>query len=285
MKSLIVLFGVAAASLSAVMVRWSTAPSLILVFYRMCIAVLMLLPVVLLRHRDEVKHLTWKMIWPCLCSGVFLGLHFSTYFQSLRMTSMSSAVVLVNTEALFVALGSVLVLRKKLTKRGIIAVLLAFAGSVVVATAGSSGGQEMLSGDMMALAGAFCIAVYTMIGTVCLRHMSTMVYTTIVYAMAAVTTLVIALVSGTPIFGYEPINYLTALGMAVFCTLLGHNIFSWGLKYLSPPFIATLKLAEPIFATIWGLTLFHEVPGVKELLGGAIIIGGIALYSSSDTEA
>ncbi len=285
MKSLIVLFGVAAASLSAVLVRWSTAPSLILVFYRMCIATLMLLPVVLVRHRDEVRQLTWHKIWPCLCSGVFLGLHFATYFQSLRMTSMSSAVVLVNTEALFVALGSVLVLRKKLTKRGMIAVLLAFGGSVIVATTGSSGGQEMLSGDMMALAGAFCIAVYTMIGTVCLRHLSTMVYTTMVYAMAAVTVLVIALVSGTPVFGYEPVNYLTALAMAVFCTLLGHNIFSWGLKYLSPPFIATLKLAEPIFATIWGLTLFHETPGVMELVGGAVIIGGIALYSSSDTEA
>ena len=285
MKSLIVLFGVAAASLSAVLARWSTAPSMILVFYRMCFAVLMLLPVVLLRHRDEVKKLTWHKIWPCLISGVFLGLHFTTYFQSLHMTSMSSAVVLVNTEALFVAVGSVLVLHKKLTKRGVIALLLAFGGSVVVATTGSSGGQEMLSGDLLALAGAFCIAVYTMIGTVCLRQMSTMVYTTMVYAAAGVTVLLIALVSGTPVFGYEPINFLTALGMAVFCTLLGHNIFSWGLKYLAPPFIATLKLAEPIFATIWGLLFFHETPGVWELIGGAVIIGGIALYSSSDTEA
>ena len=80
MKALIVLFGVAAASLSAVMVRWSTAPSLILVFYRMCIAVAMLLPVVLLRHRDEVKQLTWKKIWPCLCSGMTIippGFNFS----------------------------------------------------------------------------------------------------------------------------------------------------------------------------------------------------------------
>ena len=285
MKTLIVLFGVAAASLSAVLARWSTAPSMILVFYRMCFAVLMLLPVVLLRYRDEVKKLTWHKIWPCLISGVFLGLHFTTYFQSLHMTSMSSAVVLVNTEALFVAVGSVLVLHKKLTKRGIIALLLAFGGSVIVATTGSSGGQEMLSGDLFALAGAFCIAVYTMIGTVCLRKMSTMVYTTMVYAAAGVTVLIIAFVSGTPVFGYEPVNFLTALGMAVFCTLLGHNIFSWGLKYLSPPYIATLKLAEPIFATIWGLTLFHETPGVWEIVGGIVIIGGIALYSSADTEA
>ena len=37
MKRLIVLLGVAGVSLSAVFVRWSTAPSLILALYRICL--------------------------------------------------------------------------------------------------------------------------------------------------------------------------------------------------------------------------------------------------------
>lgn len=48
--------------------------------------------------------------------------------------------------------------------------------------------------------------------------------------------------------------------MAVCCTLLGHNVFSWGLKYLPPAFIATVKLMEPVFASVWGLLLFGERP-------------------------
>ena len=70
-----------------------------------------------------------------------------------------------------------------------------------------------------------------------------------------------------------------ALGMAVFCTLLGHSVFSWGLKYLPPAFIATVKLMEPVFASVWGLILFAEKPAVPVLIGGAVIICGIALYS------
>ena len=79
--------------------------------------------------------------------------------------------------------------------------------------------------------------------------------------------------------GYGAVNGLTALGMAVFCTLLGHSVFSWGLKYLPPAFISTVKLMEPVFASVWGLVLFAERPGLLTVLGGAVIICGIALYS------
>ena len=57
MKRLIVLLGVVGISASAILVRWSTAPSMVLVMYRMIVAVGLLSPVVLLRCRDELKAL------------------------------------------------------------------------------------------------------------------------------------------------------------------------------------------------------------------------------------
>ena len=60
MKRLIVLIGVVGISASAVLVRWSTAPSMVLVLYRMTIAVLLLLPSVLLKGREELKSMTKK---------------------------------------------------------------------------------------------------------------------------------------------------------------------------------------------------------------------------------
>ena len=66
--------------------------------------------------------------------------------------------------------------------------------------------------------------------------------------------------------------------MAVFCNLLGHSVFSWGLKYLPASFISTVKLLEPVFASVWALFLFSETPGLLVLLGGTVVILGIALY-------
>ena len=278
MKRLLVLLGVAGVSLSAVFVRWSTAPSLILVLYRVGLAAALLAPYVFLRRREELLALTGREGLLCLASGAFLGMHFAAYFESLRFTSIASSVVLVDTEVLFVALGSVLLLGRKPSKTAWLAVLLAFGGSVTVALADTAAGPDAVRGDLIALAGALCMAVYTMIGAVCRRKISTTVYTFLVYASAAVTVLVIALCSGLPLTGWGGTNVLTAFGMTVFCTLLGHSVFSWGLKYLPPAFISTAKLLEPVFASVWGLALFGERPGALTILGGAIIISGVALY-------
>lgn len=279
MKRLAVLLGVAGVSLSAVLVRWSTAPSLILVLYRVGMAAALLAPYTLLRHREELRTLARREVLLCLASGAFLGLHFAAYFESLRWTSIASSVVLVDTEVLFVALGTVLVLRQRLSGRAWLAVALAFGGSVVIAMADTAVGPDAVRGDIIALSGALCMAVYTMIGAVCRKNISTTVYTFLVYCSAALTVLVIAFFSGLPLAGYGAENVLTAFGMAVFCTLLGHSVFSWGLKYLPPAFISTAKLLEPVFASVWGLALFGERPGLLTLLGGAVIIAGVALYS------
>lgn len=282
MKRFLVLLGVAGVSLSAVFVRWSTAPSLVLALYRMVFSAALLAPYTLLRHRAALRALTRRDALLCLASGAFLGLHFAAYFESLRWTSIASSVMLVDTEVLFVALGSVLLLKKKLPGKAWLAVALAFGGSVVIAMADTAAGPDAVRGDVIALSGALCMAVYTMIGAVCRRRLTTAVYTFLVYTAAAVTLLAITLANGISLTGHGTVNYMTALGMAVFCTLLGHSVFSWGLKYLPPAYISTVKLLEPVFASVWGLLLFAERPGLLTVLGGAVIICGIALYSRAD---
>ena len=180
------------------------------------------------------------------------------------------------------ALASVLILRKKLSSRAWMAVLTAFGGSALVALADRSAGAGALSGDLIALAGAVCVSVYTMLGAVCRERLSTTAYTYLVYLSASGTLLAIALAGGTPLAGYGPVNLWTGLGMAVFCTLLGHSVFSWGLKYLPPAFISTVKLLEPVFSAAYGLFLFGERPGVLVILGGALILLGIGLYSREE---
>ena len=163
MKRLIVLMGVLGVSFSSILVRLSTAPSLVLVIYRMGFAVALLMPVIWMRHRRELLALKKREVLLCLLSGAALGLHFSTYFESLRFTSIASSVVLVDTEVLFVALISILLFRKKLTSKAWIAVALALLGSVIIAMADTAAGSDALRGDLLALSGAFFVAVYTLI--------------------------------------------------------------------------------------------------------------------------
>ena len=280
---LMILLGVAGVSLSAVFTRWSTAPAMVLALYRMALsAALMAVPA--LTRRRELASLSARDAALCLISGCFLGLHFTAYFAALERTSIAAAVVLVDTEVLFVALASAAVLGQRLSRRAWTAVALAFGGAAAVALGDSAGGGS-LAGDLIALSGAAAMAVYTMIGAVCRRRLSTQVYTFLVYLAASAFLLAASLLGGTPLWGHGGVNFLTALGMAVCCTLLGHNVFSWGLKYLPAAFIATAKLLEPVLASAWGLLLFGERPGALTLAGGAAVLGGIALYTRASSEA
>ena len=274
MKKLCLLLGVVGMSLSAIFVRLASAPSMVLVFYRVALSALLLLPLVLLRHRAELSGLTGRDIGLCILSGAFLGLHFTLYFESLRDTSVAAAVALVDTEVFFVALAMLLLFRERIPRGGWLGIGATFAGSLLIAMADAGGGS-----DLLALGGAAAMAVYTMIGKVCRQRISTTVYTLFVYAAAAVTVLVLLLAGGTPVFGYAPRNLWAAAGLAVFCTLLGHSVFSWGLKFESASFIATIKLLEPVFSSVFAFFLFGEVPAWLTVLGGVVVILGVYLYA------
>ena len=283
MKRLIVLIGVVGISASAVLVRWSTAPSMVLVLYRMLIATAMMAIPTMLKGREELKSMTKKELLLTMAAGCCLGLHFSAFFESLRHTSIASAVILSDAEVLFVALGTIFVFRKKLSGKCWLAVGLSFVGAVMVALA-DVGGESGLLGNALALGSTLLLAMYTMIGASVRSRISNSTYTFVAYGCAALTVLVISLISGTPLTGYGANNWLTALGMAVLCTLMGHSVFTWGLKYLPPAYISTVKLLDPVFSALWGLLLFQEKPTLQVILGGVIVIAGVFIYGRATEE-
>ena len=80
MRLSILLLGVLCGSLSAVFVRWSTAPSLVLALYRMAFSVVLVAPAAW-RRRKELAALSGRTQLLCLASGGALGLHFATFFR------------------------------------------------------------------------------------------------------------------------------------------------------------------------------------------------------------
>src|SRR5699024_7410998 len=242
---------------------------------------LLLLPVVLLRYRAELKRVTRRDVLLCAASGVCLAVHFLAWFESLRLTSVSVSTVLVSTEVIFTALGFALFLRGRIPRLGVAAILLAFGGSAVLAL---SGGAEAgaLSGNLLALAAAVASALYTLIGRVQRGHLPTTVYTFLTYLACFVTLVVLTAGSGTPLVGWGARELFMGLALAVLCTLLGHSLFSWCLKYLSPSYVSAAKLCEPVFSTLAAVPLFHEVPTPLQLIGGVVVLGSVLLYTRAE---
>lgn len=276
MYKLIILLGVVGSATSPIFARWATTPSMVLVLYRSIIAVLILSPFVLLKHRKEMLRLGKTQLLQSIGSGICFGLHLSLYFESLNYTSIAAAGIITCLEVFFVIFAEKL-FWKRATSSGVkLGILIAFAGSVMIVLAKGSD-MGALKGNLLALAAVFFSAAYTLFGRTCRQSISTAVYTYIVYFVGALTVFLMLLFSRTPLWGYEPINYWLALGLTIFATLLGHSIYSWGLRYVSVSFISTSKLLIPVFSTVMGIFIFGELPKALVLVGGAVVIFGVYL--------
>lgn len=278
---ILMIVGVLGISMSAIFVRLSSAPSVVTAAYRLLWTVLLMVPFVLGRResRQELLHVTGKMLLQSGISGILLAIHFWTWFESLQLTSVASSTIIVCTEVIWVALGYCIFMKGRLDARRIVTIAVTLAGSVIMALSDSSQAGNELFGDFLALIAAVAVAAYTLLGRSVRQQASTTTYTFIVYVFSAATLLIIVLIRQLPLFGYGFVSILSGLLLAVFSTLLGHSIFSWCLKYFSPAFVSASKLCEPVIAGVAAAFLFGEIPTGLQILGGVIILAGVVYYS------
>lgn len=278
---LVLAIGVLGISMSSILVRYSSAPSAVTAAYRLLWTVLLMTPAVAGSRatRAQLRAAGGKTLLLSALSGLFLAAHFALWFESLQHTTVASSTTIVCTDAIWVAVGYCLFLRGRLSLKAVFAIAVAFVGSVLIAMADSTAGGAHLYGDALALAGAIAIAAYTLLGTVVQKRTTTTVYTYVVYSVCAAALVVFCAAQGLPLFGYGVHSLLAGLLLAVFSTVLGHSIFSWCLRFFSPAFVSSCKLCEPVLAAVMAFFLFGEMPAPLQLLGSALILGGVYAYS------
>lgn len=276
-----IVIGVIGISMSAILIRFSTAPSAVTASWRLLWTVILMSPVVFGTKvcRKELLSIDRRTVGLSIISGIFLAIHFWFWFESLRLTSVASASTIVSTEVIWVSIGFFLFLKGKLSLKAIAAIAVAFGGSALVALADSGSGGTHLQGDLFALLAAMAVAVYMLIGRTLRASVSNTVYTYIVYATCAAGLLTMSVIQQQGLFDYGINGILIGLALAVFSTILGHSVFSWCLKYFSPSFVSACKLCEPVVAAILAGFLFGEVPGTIQLAGCVLILGSVLYYS------
>lgn len=278
---LMIVIGVLGISLSAIFVKYSTAPSPVTAACRLLWTVLLMSPFVWGKssYRQEILHIPKKEFFICLFSGFFLAVHFVLWFQSLQETSVASSTAIVCTEVIWVALGYKLFMKGNLSKNAVFCIVIALIGSVLIAFSDSSDGKGHLYGDILSLFSAIAVAVYTLLGRAARKSMSTSAYTYLVYVACSFTLLLFTFLGGYGPKDFTFSGILVGFFLALFSTILGHSIFSWCLKYFSPAFISASKLCEPIVAAVFAGFLFHEIPVFLQIAGGILVIISVFLYS------
>lgn len=269
--------GILAIASASILIRQAEAPPLSIAAYRVTLATLCLGIARLIPGTAPQTERNRKALIAAGFSGFFLALHFAFWITSVTLTSIASSVTLVSTTPLFVALISTVYLRERFRPRFLAGILLTLVGSALVAAADSSLSQAAMLGDLLAIAGAAMASGYLVAGRVARRSLALSDYALCSYGSASLILAAVCLGSGQPLAGFSVRTYTALCLLAVVPQLIGHTIFNWTLKYLSPTTVSVLILGEPIGATLLGHFVIGETVDLRKAPGLGLLGIGILL--------
>jgi drug/metabolite transporter (DMT)-like permease len=283
--------GVIAVSTASILIRYlqqDGVPSLSIAAWRLTLAALILTPLMLTRGRVDLARLGPREWLLALVSGAFLAIHFATWILSLEYTSVASSVALVTTNPIWIGIASWLIFRERLSGEMVLAIALAIGGSGVIFLADAQGdqpGRAPALGNTLAVAGSLAICGYLLVGRSLRRALPLIAYISVVYAVAALCLLGIALAAGATLAPLTRSAWLMLFALALGPQLLGHSTFNWALKYLSATVIALAILGEPIGSTFLAWVFLDESVALTKLAGLALLLAGIFLAARAEEQA
>jgi drug/metabolite transporter (DMT)-like permease len=278
---------VIAVSSSAPLIAYAAAPALAIAFWRNVLAVGVLGPVGVVRRaelRAVLRGDRRREGWYSVLAGLALAAHFGTWMPSTKLTSVATATALVATQPVWqglIALGQ----GRRLPAITWLGIGIAVTGAVLATGADVGVSTEALAGDLLALAGAVAGAVYTAYGERARTALRTTTYTLICYAVCAAALLVVCLVGGVRLGGYDGATWLAILGLVAGAQLLGHSMFNYALRKVSATTVSVLILLEVPGSGLIAWAWLGQLPRAAAVPGLVLLMAGVAVVILSGARA
>ncbi len=204
-------------------------------------------------------------------AGIMLAIHWVTFFIAVKVGGVAIATLGFASFPAFITLCEWLVLRERISRSEWIILLLVTLGLVLV-TPSFDFKDEATIGLAWAVASGLSFALFTLINRRAAAHLSA-------YQVACWENLVVVL--ATLPFGWGSLAAVSAIDwlwlalLGVFCTALSHYLLVSSLMVLKARSAGIVIALEPVYAIFFAAVLFAQYPGMRALLGGAIMIGAI----------
>ena len=251
-----------------------------IVFFRTAIAFISL--ILLGIFLKKTAKLSRRQLGYVLATGIIVGLHWFTFFQSIKMSTVSVAVVCMSSSTLFTALIEPLIFKRKLLFSEI--VLSVF---IVIGIGCIIGFEfEYILGIFVGLTSALLASLFNVLNGKFIQTMPAFQITKYEMLGGFLTMTLILTFSGQinlGLFQVQLDDFIYLLILGLICTTAAFLVSVWLMKFLSPFTVSMGINMEPIYAIIIALILDYwrgvntEQMSVGFYIGTLLIIGSIFL--------
>lgn len=279
---ILLLISILAVSISSIMIKFSDTPTSVAGMYRLFISVMILLAFVpwkMLRSLDMNKK-DWSIV---ILAGLFLGLHFLFWMESLVYTSVASSMVILSLQPLFVMIGSYFLFKEQANRLTVFCLIVALFGSIVIAWGDIGISKEALIGDGLSLIGTLFVSAYLLAGQKVSRKLDANVYSIFVFFIGGIIMLIYNLLNNYSLIDYNSSEWIYFLLLAIIPTIFGQCIFNLLLKSIGATTVSVGIIGEPVLAIILAYLLLGETISLFQFLGGMMTLLGMGMYFWSKT--
>ena len=203
-----------------------------------------------------------------LVSGVLLAIHWITFFQSVKLSSVAICTITFATFPLFLTFLEPLVFKTKLTLRNVL-----FAALVVVGISITAWGTDVGSGNFMGFVMGFASAISYAFLQLCNKRFTISGYNGTVISMYEQAMVAIVLLPVIIVSGFHPTatDILLLIALGLFCTAIAHTTLISSMKAIPAQLVGICNSMETVYSIALAFVLLGEAPTINEVIGAIIV--------------
>ena len=261
-------------SISGVIGQFVEVPSVLVAMGRVVCSSILLF--ILTRVKKESLKLESKKDYVLIMlTGVVLAIHWTSFFQSIQVSSVAIGTITFSTFPLFLTFIEPIVFKEKLRMKNIISAVILMIG-VLITIPEFSMENQVTVGIIWGMVSSFTYAIITLGNRYFSRKYIGRVVCLYEQGTAAIVLLPAAFLVPTV---WRPQDILGVMMIGFFCTAFAYSLYVSAQKGVRAQTAGLISGMETVYGIIYALILLGEVPSGREILGGIVILG-VALVTS-----
>lgn len=279
--------GAAAAGwgVAAVFVRLAHDGPLVLTEYRLAVAALLLIGVLLVRRRHRGQNRERSQVGLRLADlrlvvlgGVLLAADMACFFSSIERTSIADASVISALQPALVMLVAGPLFKERVRPADIAWTAVAITGVSAVVVGGGLPSRSSLTGDLLAVLSLLAWTAYFLVSKRARHNVGTLDYTFGVTAVATVAVLPLLALSREPMVVTRPDAWLWIALLAV-VPGSAHLLINWAHRVVDVSVSSVVGASNPLFAAAAAWLVLGQRLVAFQIAGGVIAIVGIGFVA------
>lgn len=251
-----------------------TIDSIPLVFWRTTLGGLVILVWLVLRGR--LAKMNGRDLLKIAGVGLVVGMHWILFFESIKVSTVSVALVMFATTPMFVGFIEPIIFRRKLDWKELVVSLMVIAGVSTIFNMDTGYTLGMTLGLVSALMAAL---FSTLNGALVKKHSPSNISMVELLSASIGIAIFLSITGGmnADLFRMSSSNWLYIGVLAVVATSFAFIASTAVMKHLTPFTAAIVINLEPIYSIVLAVLIFgqEEVMGWEFYFGGSLIIGAV----------